>query len=108
MSKEDIIPVYMIGIRRNDYRGVYGITHNLNEALDLLSFLSKRRAQDIDESLVDRDPWLVGEEMLIEKYEEMTVEKYLHTNCDNVCRGDAELLAKEHGFTLEEIDWHHW
>jgi hypothetical protein len=105
MSKHDIIPVYMIGIRRNDYQGVYSITHDFSEALDLFSYIAKGRSTDeeIDERF--KDPWIVGEQLFIERYEDMEVGSYLSTNRSNVSIEKAEKLASEHGFSLEEINW---
>ena len=46
--------------------------------------------------------------MFIEFYENQEVGKYLDSNCDNISEESAKKLAYEHGFSLEEINWHHW
>lgn len=77
-------------------------THDIEGALRLFSDLCRKRAFNACEDARFADPWLVGEEMFIEKGEE-TVGHYLNSNCDNLSYEEAKALAQEHGFPLEDI-----
>ena len=102
MAKQDIIPVYTIGINRpKSGSGIYMITHNLDEALDILSSVSRGRANPSTDPRF-YDPWLVEEQMFIEK-SELEVDKYLNVYCENMSEKKARALAESHGFALEEV-----
>ena len=92
MSKEDKIWVYTIGCVSN-YRGITGFTHDLLSAMSLL-----------EDHCRNWDDWKDVEEFRIERGQEQVAD-YLYSNQFNISVGEAEELAKEHGFTLEDIGY---
>lgn len=100
MSKEDMIPVYTIGLRTPEYSGVFMITHDLGEALELFSYFCIEGYNSEDDRIHNK--WNDGEDLYIHKSSAI-VSEYLSANCENVTREQAEFLASNHGFKLDEV-----
>jgi len=97
MSKEDTIYIYTVGVRNKHevYTGIAAYHHKLSFAVDLVREISTNWDsgwQDVGEIFIRR--------------EQENIVKYMNDNCDNISIEEAEELAKEHGFTIKEINWH--
>jgi len=97
MAMEDKIWVYTIGGTDDEFgRGVTGYTHDLNDALEL--FLLHCNHWDKWDTTAENHTT----EFHIGRHQE-EVGSYLSSNQYNVSPDEADALAKQHGFTLEDI-----
>jgi hypothetical protein len=96
MSKQDSLYVYTVGKKTADYSYIFIITHELDKALELFHLFA------IDGDNNEFDSWNDAEDLYIHK-SSCIVSEYLSANSKNITREQAESLASNHGFKLDEI-----
>jgi hypothetical protein len=95
MSKEDKIWVYTIGCRDNERKwvGILDVTHTRYDI-----------TCSIDNLTSHWNMWSNMNEFFVSR-EEVEIGQYLRENQFNLSINAAVELAKEHGFTLEDIGY---